>query len=1476
MNQLHLPRKLILILFLIFIKSSISSQTLVITASQTSGCSPLVIQFTTNMPGLGSGNYQWLLGNGNSSELANPVATYINSGIYTIQLSVNDNGSMYSSSTTIEVFANPQVSFQVISGSTSGCAPLSVQFQSNSSPGSSQIVSWHWNFGNGTSQSFTSSINPTVSYNTHGDFSVTLQVNDANGCSSSHTELNYIQASGGPNQQWFANPSIFCEIPATTLIMNNMTGVSTYSWTTSDGQTSTSPNPSFTFNTLNNGNITLIATDAQGCSSSRTYPITIGDVVAAYQASEVICLGDELDITNVTSIANSFNWTYPGGSSGNAHPTISLSNPGWNVISLTANLNGNCHDTYVDSVFVEIVNANFALSDPYICSLPQNQQYTNYSYTNSLNGGLSYYWLLDFEANTSQSNPSILYTEVSTLFNDGFHIFYDTLIVISPNGCIDTATSQTDIYLPHVWLTVAPIGGCVPFTPIVLPDVNFNVCPYDSIVMHIWDWGDGTIDTALIPPSHTYQDSGTFNLTLYAVSALGCVVDANSIILVGDTTNIADFIVLPPYTICGSDSILISNLSTINTNDFSITWYLNGELAGSGFSPSLIPQDTGWVDVSMFINNNMCIQDTSIENAVYINGPITTISGWFNCEPNPYLYDFFLIKDQGYETFTWDFGDNTFDTVNAPLCSHEYTQSMETYVNFHSVNHTTGCDYRDSILLMIRNPIAVIEVDTLDICAGDTLHFNANQSQDQTNYLLYNVDGTYQWTFGDSAWFQYAPPYDSLQIFFTPDSLINYVYNEPGIYEVSLVVYADNACLDTTRVWINVRKPLPDFNIIASDFCNPVTAQFENITQHDVPILSWNWSFGAGNTSVLQDPPPINYGTPGAYFVTLEVVDSLGCIGSKTEILYSASPEATFTLSTDLLCLSDTLFLTNTSNYISPNPQCSWYSGNNLLATGFEPYIVFPEQGLHELTLIMNDGGCIDTSIQANNEVMVQQASFVIDTSISGKCSPVFVDFTIEPYVNYFISIWWSFGDGGTGHTISPQHVYSIPGDYTVSFEMETSAGCVGTSTLEIPIGGSSVSFNLEPDEICLGDSVIFTLSDSSNLGDFYIDFGDGNGSNTAPVTHTYTIPGLNEMMQVFYTWKDINGECQESDSSIIKIINVRPIFTVGLNNSQLEGCEPHVVQFINESINANEYYWDFGEGGASDLMHPNYVYPHEGIYEVVLTISNSTFGCDNVSSSQFIQVNPKPKFSITPNPELCFGDTLQLSINGEEEYSYTWSPDSFISDVHAQNPMLWPPATYNYQLELVSENDCLVDTPIQVFVQSPASLELNLNDTSIIVGEWIYLDLGNSYQVSYEWTPLIGISNPESSNPSFQPMESTQYFLQVDAYANDILCFTYHDSLFVDVFWEFTLDVPSVFSPNGDGINDELFVRGWGILELIEFSVFNRWGERVYFSQNLKEGWDGYYKGVAQPGDSYYFQVKVKTFDNRILGKEGLCTLIR
>ena len=123
-------------------------------------------------------------------------------------------------------------------------------------------------------------------------------------------------------------------------------------------------------------------------------------------------------------------------------------------------------------------------------------------------------------------------------------------------------------------------------------------------------------------------------------------------------------------------------------------------------------------------------------------------------------------------------------------------------------------------------------------------------------------------------------------------------------------------------------------------------------------------------------------------------------------------------------------------------------------------------------------------------------------------------------------------------------------------------------------------------------------------------------------------------------------------------------------------------------------------------------------------------------------------------------------------------------------------------------------------------------------------------------------------------PLENTSFTLVL---RDTLGCSEKSFSIYVDVDMKLTLDVPSAFTPlsEGDG-NNVVYVRGLGIKQLRQFRIYNRWGEEVFFTDDLHTGWDGTIGGVVQNQDTYSYYVEAEMFDGSVKTKKGNVVLIK
>ncbi len=132
-------------------------------------------------------------------------------------------------------------------------------------------------------------------------------------------------------------------------------------------------------------------------------------------------------------------------------------------------------------------------------------------------------------------------------------------------------------------------------------------------------------------------------------------------------------------------------------------------------------------------------------------------------------------------------------------------------------------------------------------------------------------------------------------------------------------------------------------------------------------------------------------------------------------------------------------------------------------------------------------------------------------------------------------------------------------------------------------------------------------------------------------------------------------------------------------------------------------------------------------------------------------------------------------------------------------------------------------------------------------------------------------MSCTDCPNPQIQPLEDVTYEVIMED-----SCTQANAKFVIDVKPEMFISLPTTFTPNADGHNDIVYVKGWGIKDLLSFEIYNRWGELVFKTSEISEGWNGFYKGILQNNDTYVYKVKALSWRNTELEKEGHFNLMR
>ncbi len=323
--------------------------------------------------------------------------------------------------------------------------------------------------------------------------------------------------------------------------------------------------------------------------------------------------------------------------------------------------------------------------------------------------------------------------------------------------------------------------------------------------------------------------------------------------------------------------------------------------------------------------------------------------------------------------------------------------------------------------------------------------------------------------------------------------------------------------------------------------------------------------------------------------------------------------------------------------------------------------------------------------------------------------------------------------------------------------------------------------------------------------------------------------------------------------------------------------CSSQAFQFQNTSLlqQNTSFFWDFGDGSTSTAFEPSHVFAAPGNYAVKLKVSDPT-ACNLVDS--IVKVI-KVQGVVSQNyggDTICEGESALINFTPNKSYaSYLWVPGKYLNDSTILHPISTPPVSIDYAL--VGDDGVCKDTMFYnvVVIPSLGFLKASADQDSIVKGQSTTLHVTpNTWAVN--WSPSNSLSDFTSVNPIATPSQSTMY--KVTLAESNLSCAS-SDSVYIFVYDvqcnEKDVYIPNVFTPNGDGKNDKLYVRGNNINELY-FTIYDRWGEKVFETTDQKVGWDGTYKEMSSDPAVFVYYLKVKCAGEKEFFVKGNITVIR
>ncbi len=1415
-------------------------------ASDSAGCNPFTVTFTD----ISTGNvvsWQWFFSDGQSSVLQNPTMTFTEIGFCSVTLivteSVTGNQDTLFVQDLIHVVSSPHASFQ-ISGNNMGCIPLDVSFIDLSTSSDGNITEWSWDMGDGTILTVQE---PTHSYTSPGIFGIHLQVTNEYGCVDDTTLNNAVFASTVPEIHISSDINQYCLVPVDIHFTNNSTGSATqtdFLWDFGDGNTSTDENPVNTYTNLGDYDVILSVTDEYGCANTDTFPafIHLNQIVADFSTNpaDTVCLWQMVEFNNNSGIY--CNWYFGDGANmfnvSVATVLHTYYQPGDYTVTLIAAPGDICADTISKDIFVQQVFASFAADQTTDCKVPFTVHFTDQSSSNVTN----WYWNFGDGQTSTQQNPSNTY--------QNFGDYNVTLTVTTSAGCSRSfnLSDYIQIHPPDASFTVDPDnGGCVPIT-FTFTDTNTTTPPIND-----WQWtfqGGSPATGSGVSASSTYNTDGTFTVTMTITNDSNCTATVTDNIYVG-THQIPDF-VLSKDTVCASDTISFTNLSQDTSLIQYYYWGFSTEFEPEGVYVynNNVASDTGFTSIQLITDYNGCLDTLLIDSALYVYGPIIAgIIPTFNCDtPYTVIFQANLIDAENWD---WDFGDgNTLMASTQDSVVHTYDSTGLYWVKVNAHNSDNGCDFIDSVQIRVTDVQAVLNIPN-EICEGDTVFISAMSSVDANIYFFDYGDGAY------SGWG------------YSPLKIHNYVSS--GNFIVTLIVQDIHSCRDTITDTILSSNPVAQIIVDTTGGCTPLNISFAgDSSTSEFGIMSYYWDFMDGNFS--NDSTVVHiFNNDGIYNVQLTVYDSLGCQDSTSMPITVYHPQAEIIASDTTLCVGvPVLFYGSDAIY-----NYQWDFGDGQSAFTDTVTTTYLNDTVYNVQLVAADvHGCTDTAYQ---QVVVQGVDVilnVLDSNIECYTTTPLTSAIIENQTNnaYGAQWLWHFGDGVTSTNYSPGHYYQYPDTFFVSLQATTSYGCVYNDSVQLNVFGPYAVFDFQHDTLCVGEHFIIDLFDTINVVDINGTFGDGNAFNYLPIEYAYSSTG---MMNIdINLFSETSHQCGLTLHASVYVVEVNAFFSVYGANNDTAHCSPFNVDFTNNSQGANIYEWDFGdEQSYSGHTPPTYTYQNPNVQDQTYTIQlaiEDQHGCTDTVEHQII-VYGTPEINVPDDQFICKGDSVQLMASGGNYI--IWKPDTGLNNAYIYNPIAFPDTLTVYHVTVSSPHNCSNEDSVMITVQNAPSVTYS-PDNTIVIGDIADLFINaNQPNVSFNWAPNYGLNCTNCSDVYAKPLETTTYQI---IYMDSMACFTQMVNITVFVEEKYSIDLPAAFTPNGDGKNDVVYVKGWGIKNLLEFSIYNRWGEQVFTTDDINVGWDGTFKGKLQNIDSYAYYAKGELYSGKEVEKKGTINLFR
>ena len=1260
------------------------------------------------------------------------------------------------------------------------------------------------------------------------------------GCAPSMTTLN-ASGSAGPNfsYQWIRLPGTI--LPTTGF--NPLVGAGTY-----------------VFCVTNNA-VALTACDTVFVAADTIPPIAnIDPFLLALSCPELeTCYA--LNVAGTSQGPNiTYEWASLSGTFCTAENILNAEILGTGTYELfVTNTSNGC--TAIDNIIVQLadtlVNAEInAAANIQIACGETEVQLTGLVEPQS--GNLSYQWSTPGGEVISGANS--LTSTVNAL--NAQDVFYFT-VTNNINQCTDI-----DSIIVFAPVNCKPACGIAPPMPIDCNNSTVTLTAVGSatgpFISYQWTTAFGNFCGDNTSYSTCVDEGGLYSLTVFWTYPNGAVFDSSCAVTVQDLRTLPNVEAGPNDDLnCVDETLRLNGSGSATGTNITYQWTtLDGNIINGETTLAPEVDEVGTYELTVTNNATGCFSTDFVEIGRDINYPDAEagINQLITCANSTVTLD--GMTSLSNAIFLWTTNDGN---INSNPNMEDVTVGAAGIYYFTVTNPVNGCSTIDSVQVDANGDIPTVNVGgNLNYTCADTIFTIPAIITNQASGAL-----DFSWTSADGC-------------FVSPTDMLQPTVNCPGTYELTVVDLV-TSCSSTATVFVfdETTPPTADAGDIDEIDCDHLTLQLDGSNSTPANFLNFEWSTNDGNILLGQTTATPTINEPGLYKVV--VTNQFNqCQDSATVVITidATIPAVSAGLDTTLTCTRLDLNLDGTGSANGTGIVYEW-TGPGIVsgANGLQPLINMPGEYVLEVTDTNN--GCVVTdTVEVGTNTTPPNSNITAPQNLLITCDmPTLPLSGASSVPSGNISYRWTTATGKIENGVnSVVATISSGGIYTLTVT-DLNNGCTNQESITVNENLNAPFLQVLPAHPLTCDSMAVQLRaippTPQNIYSFQWS-GPGQILNDDTATPTVFEVGVYNV-----TITDETNGCT-GDTIVAVTQDVSPPTAVASSIGELD-CDDltATVTGNGSTVNGVTYLWTtFTSGNLATPNAMNTEVDAAGTY--FLTVKKLSNGCMAMDSTVVV-ANSIPIDSVHlsfQQPDcidfegFIFIDSV---FGGTPPYTYSLNDSVFVT--YPQFSYL-DPGSYDFLVEGV--NGCSWETTVAILYPNEILVEL---------GDDIYISQGQSAdllaQISSDigeianivWTNLPdSVVCPQCLDQVVTPYETSTYHIQV---FDTTGCFgTDNVTVFVDEQNPFF--VPTAFTPNGDNVNDRLiFYAGKDIEKVPEFSIYDRWGNRVFHQENFQPnnpsfGWDGYFEGQPMRPAVFAWKAWVEFKDGKRKVFYGDLTLVR